>query len=216
MPAETLPVAGYRELPVPNALIRTAERSRHLAILFPGFGYRNTMPALYYSRDLMQARGADVLTVDYVYDLTPAFTGASDDEKLAWIRADASAVFDTVQALGGYDRLTIIGKSAGTAAMAMTIPEREGLDRADLIWLTPGFRIPQVPAGMARCRQRSFLAIGTADPHYDEEHLDAARRRGAEVVVMPDLDHGLEKPGDVVGSVSAMVQIIRRLNIWID
>lgn len=216
MSAETLPVVGYRHLPVPNALVRASERSRHLAILFPGFGYRNTMPVLYYCRALMLARGADVLTVDYAYDLTAEFTGAADDEKLAWIRADASAVFDAVQALGGHDRFTVIGKSAGTAAMAMTIPERDGLDRADLIWLTPGFRIPQVPAGMARCRQRSFIAIGTADPHYDEEHLDAARRRGAEVAVMPDLDHGLEKPGDVVASVTAMGEIIRRLSAWID
>lgn len=215
MPAETLPIAGYRNLPVPNALTLGSEQSRHLAILFPGFGYRNTMPALYYSRALLLARGADVLTVDYAYDLMPDFTGAADDEKFDWIRSDAVAVLDAVESLGRYDRFTVVGKSAGTAAMAMTVPERSWLADADLIWLTPGFRIAQVPKGMARCRQRSFIVIGSADPHYNEAHLDAARQRGAEVVIMPGLDHGLEKPGDVAGSVFAMADIVQRLSAWI-
>ncbi|MBB4040468.1 hypothetical protein GGR34_002121 [Microvirga flocculans] len=215
MPIETLPITGHRGLHVPNALNRMHEQSRHLAILLPGFGYRTTMPALYYSRALMLARGADVLTVDYTYDLMPDFLAASDDEKLAWIRSDATAVFDAIESLGRYERLTIIGKSAGTAAMAMVVPGRSELADAELIWLTPGFRTPGVPEGMARCAQRSIIVIGSADPHYNEEHLDAARRRGAEVLVVPDLDHGLEKPNDVVGSVSAMTGIMQRLSSWI-
>ena len=214
MPAETLGITGHRGLPVPNALTRSAESSRHLAVLFPGFGYRNTMPALHYSRALMLARGADVLTVDYAYDLIPDFLAAPDDEKLAWIRSDATGVVDAVEALGRYDRFIVIGKSAGTAAMAMVVPERPGLAEADLVWLTPGFRTPGVPEGMARCPQRSIIVIGSADPHYNEEHLDAARRRGAEVVIIPDLDHGLEKPGDVIGSVTAMAEIMQRLAAW--
>ncbi|QFU17508.1 hypothetical protein [Microvirga thermotolerans] len=215
MPAEALTIVGHRSHPVPGALIRAPEKSRHLAVLFPGFGYRNTMPLLYYSRALLLARGADVLTVDYAYDTLPAFLEAQNEEKLAWIRSDASAVFDAVEALDRYERLTIIGKSAGTAAMALTVPGRAELASADLVWLTPGFNTPGMPEGMAQCRQRSIVFIGTADPHYKETHLAAARSRGAEVAVFEGLDHGLEKSGDIHGSITAMVHIMKRLDEWI-
>jgi acetyl esterase/lipase len=212
---EILSIFGYRDLPVPHRLTRPADNARHLAILLPGMGYRNTMPALHYARALMLARGADVLAVDYAYDLIPDFLAASHDEKSAWIRTDVTAALDAVEAAGDYEHITLIGKSAGTAAMAMIVPERPRLARADLVWLTPAYLIPGVAEDMARCRNRSILVIGTQDPHFNDAHVQAARERGTEVIIVPDLDHKLEKPNDVIGSLDAMTSIMRALSAWV-
>ncbi len=98
---EVLSISGYRDLPVPHRLTQPTDNARHLATLLPGMGYRNTMPALHYARALMLARGADVLAVDYAYDLMPDFLAASHDEKLAWIRTDVTAALNAVEAAAG-------------------------------------------------------------------------------------------------------------------
>ena len=100
-------------------------------------------------------------------------------------------------------------------AMAMIIPDRAGLAGADLVWLTPAFLVSGMPEGMARCQNRSLLVIGTQDPHFNEVHLQAARERGTKVIIMPGLDHGLEKPDDAIGSLEAMASIIGRLASWV-
>ena len=99
--------------------------------------------------------------------------------------------------------------------MAMIVPERLRLARADLVWLTPAYLMAGVAEGMARCQNRSILVIGTQDPHLNEAHVQAARERGTEVIIVPDLDHGLEKPNDVVGSLEAMTSIMRGLAAWV-
>jgi hypothetical protein len=212
---EVLFISGYRDLPVPHRLTRPADNARHLAILLPGMGYSNTMPALYYARALMLARGADVLAVDYAYDLMPDFLAASHEEKLAWIRTDVTAALDAVEAVGDYEQITLIGKSAGTAAMGMIVPERPRLAHADLVWLTPAYLMAGVAEGIARCQNRAILVIGNQDPHFNGAHVQAAWERGTEVIIVPDLDHGLEKPNDVVGSLEAMTSIMRGLAAWV-
>jgi pimeloyl-ACP methyl ester carboxylesterase len=153
--------------------------------------------------------------VDYAYDLMPDFLAASHDEKLAWIRTDVTAALDAVEAAGDYEQVTLIGKSAGTAAMAMIVPECPQLARADLVWLTPAYLMAGVAEGMARCQNRAILVIGTQDPHFNEAHVQAAWERGTEVIIVPDLDHGLEKPNDVIGSLEAMTSIMRGLAAWV-
>ncbi len=215
MQRDKLSIRGHRGLEVPHTLTRASEQTTRLAVVLPGFAYRNTMPALYYARSLMLARGADVLSVDYAYDQMPEYLAGSDDEKLAWIRDDVTAALDAVANHAAHEHVTLIGKSAGTAAMAMIVPERPELALADLVWLTPAFRTPVVAEGMARCRNRSLVVIGTADHHFDAAHIEAARDRGATTLVVPDLDHSLEKPNDVVGSLRAMTSIIERLAAWL-
>lgn len=216
MKQEKLEIVGRQGLAIPNALIRQDNPSGRLAILFPGLTYRNSMPALYYPRQLLLARGCDVLMVNYAYDQIPEFGVLSEEEKVAWIGAEARAVMGGVLALNSYEHFTLVGKSLGTAAMAAIAPDEPRLASADLIWLTPGFKTHGVLEGMARCPQRSVLVLGTADPHYEEPYVEAARARGADVVLLSGIDHGLEKPGDVVASVEAMAEIMTLLSAWLD
>jgi hypothetical protein len=121
-----------------------------------------------------------------------------------------------VFALGQYEHFTLVGKSLGTAAMAEVAPDEPRLASADLIWLTPGFKTHGLLEGMALCPQRSLIVLGTEDPHYEEAYVEAARARGADVILLPGFDHWLEKPGHVVDSVAGMHTIIEQISRWLD
>lgn len=216
MKQDKIDIRGRNGSAISNSLIRQNDRNSRLAIFFPGLTYRNTMPVLYYPRQLLLARGYDVLSLNYAYDRIPEFMGLSEEDKVAWIGADARAAIEAVFDLGQYERFTLAGKSLGTAAMAAVAPDEPKLASADLIWLTPGFKTHGVLEGMARCPQRSLVVLGTEDPHYEKSYVAAARARGAEVVLLPGLDHGLEKPGHVADSVAAMQRIVERMSRWLD
>jgi hypothetical protein len=216
MKQEKLTFVGQDGLAIPSTLITQAQTSRRLAVLFPGFTYRSSMPALYYPRQFFVARGYDVLSIDYTYDQSADFTALSEEDKIAWVGADARAAMALALALGRYEHFTLVGKSLGTAAMAAVAPDEPRLATADLVWLTPGFKTYGVADGMGRCPQRSMIVIGTDDPHYEEHQIAAARARGSEVVLLPGLDHGLERSGDVPASLTAMREIIERLSAWLD
>ncbi|KFG70465.1 alpha/beta hydrolase [Microvirga sp. BSC39] len=212
----TIDIRGRNGLSIPNSLIRQGDRNSRLAVLFPGLTYRNIMPVLYYPRQLLLERGYDVLSINYAYDQIPEFTDLSEEDKIDWIGADARAAMGAVFALGRYEQFTLVGKSLGTAAMAAVAPHEPRLASADLIWLTPGLKTHGVLENMARCSQRSLIVLGTEDPHYEEAYVAAARARGAEVVLLPGLDHGLEKPGHVADSVAAMHGIVAQISRWLD
>jgi hypothetical protein len=216
MKQDKIDIQGHNGLSIPNILVLQDNENSRLAVFFPGLTYRNTMPVMYYPRQLLLARGYDVLSLNYAYDEVPEFMGLSEEDKMAWIGADARTAMAAVFALGRYEHFTLVGKSLGTAAMAAVASDEPKLASADLIWLTPGFKTHGVLEGMARCPQRSLIVLGTEDPHYEEAYIEAARIRGAEVVLMLGLDHGLEKPGHVADSVAAMHGIVERISSWLD
>jgi hypothetical protein len=71
MKQEKLTIAGRKSLAIPGTWISQDHPGRRLAILFPGLTYRSSMPVLYYTRQLLLARGYDVLAIDYAYDQIP-------------------------------------------------------------------------------------------------------------------------------------------------
>jgi dienelactone hydrolase len=216
MKQDKIDIQGCNGLAIPNSLIRQDGQNSRLAVFFPGLTYRNIMPVLYYPRQLLLARGYNVLSVNYAYDEIPEFMSLSEENKIAWIGTDARAAMAAVFALGDYEHFTLVGKSLGTAAMAAVAPDEPKLASADLVWLTPGFKTHGVLDGMARCPQRSLVVLGTEDPHYEEAHVEAARSRGADVILLPDFDHGLEKQGHVADSVAGMHTTIEQMSRWLD
>lgn len=207
-----LDIAGYLGRPVPNAFFRQDGETRHLGLILPGLRYRSSMPALYYPALLLKALGADVLAVNYRYDEEPGLETLPDAERAAWWTADAAAVIDAALAQRRYERVTIVGKSLGTGTMARLLADDERLRTAEAIWLTPVLKKPGFPDLMGRCPQRGLVVIGTADWYYDEHILADLERRGLQVLVVRDVTHGLECPGDAVRSAEAIVEITQAVS----
>lgn len=213
----SLAIAGHRGEPVPNRFLRQDAATDQLAILLPGMGYTLDMPLFYYAENLLTERGADILRVEYAYGRRAEFRDASEEERLRWLLADATAAFRAGLAQGNYRRPTLVGKSLGTLAMGHLLTTEAlpaGGTRA--VWLTPLLREERLRAQIGRFGGPSLVAIGTADPLHNPAALDALRETtGAEAVVIEGADHGLDVPGDPVASVRGVEHVVRALQRFV-
>jgi hypothetical protein len=213
MPSFTsLTISGYRDEPIPNTFIRQDNTTPHLAILFPGYGYRVTMPLLYYPQRLLVGRGADVLCVEYAYDRHPGFRNLTEAEWDRWFSADIEAACDAGLAQRPYQRLTLVGKSLGTLATAHLLTTDTRLERADCVWLTPLLHNERQRAQIVKAKPRSLFVVGTADTHYDRAVLrELEQATGGQSVVIEGADHSLEIEGSVPRSLDALRQVLDAL-----
>lgn len=164
---DVLKITGYRGLPVPNSMVRVGPNATRLAVVFPGLRYSADMPGCYYPAQVMLARGADVLNVDYEYTKSE-FQTLSDEEQFRWIAEDASASLRAAMAARKYKKITLIGKSLGTIALAHLLAAEPALKDADFIWLTPVLREDNIRRAMMARRHHGLFVIGTADTQYEE------------------------------------------------
>jgi hypothetical protein len=208
MPVITLDARGYRGDPVPNRFITQKGGASHLAVLLPGRGYTVDMPLLFYPRFHLMEQGADVLLVEYNY-ARDDYASLPPDEQRQWLNADVDAVVDAVLAGRTYERITLIGKSLGTYAMAHLLATDIRLRDAACMWLTPIIHDQAVFQWMAR-PHRALFVIGTRDPLYDADIMqDAAQKSGGVSVVVDDADHGMSIEGDMVASVRALETVMQ-------
>jgi dienelactone hydrolase len=200
-----LDLTTARGTPLPTTLLRHDDGSNTIALLFPGLGYRATMPLLHYTQRALTWRGADVLRLDLAYDLDPAFPTDDAVQRRRWIRDDALLAFAAASRLGNHRNVVLVGKSLGTLALADILDREDLLPAAGCVWLTPLLHDPALREALGRPRPPSLIAIGTGDPLYDGTLLDDLAARGRhDAVVVPGADHSLEVPGDAAGTVDAL------------
>jgi hypothetical protein len=208
MPIVTLDARGYRGEPVPNRLIRPQQTASHLAVLLPGRGYTVDMPLLFYPRFYLMEQGAEVLLVEYNY-AREDYANLPPEAQRLWLNTDVEAVVDEALAGREYERITLIGKSLGTYAMAHLLATDIRLRDAACLWLTPIIHDAAVFQWMAR-PHRALFAIGARDPLYDEALMqEAAQKSGGVSVVVDDADHGLNIERDMVASVRALETVMQ-------
>lgn len=210
MQTTTLPIRGYRDEAVPNRFHRQDTETDHLALVLPGFGYSCDMPLLYFTVSHLLDRGADVLQVEYDYDRQPDYRALDADVRLRWLRADVAAAWQAAVAQRPYRRFTAVGKSLGTRALPGLLAAEPRLRDAQTIWFTPVWHEDAVFEHLRGGAHPALVVIGTADPAYDAARVEALRAvDGCAVLVIPDAEHALEVPGDVVRSVQAVEQALR-------
>jgi pimeloyl-ACP methyl ester carboxylesterase len=212
---EPLEIAGYQQRQLPNTFIRQEEATDHLAMLFPGYRYRATMPLLYYPELVLVDHGADVLRVEYAYDRTSLYQ-AKEEEREAFFRADVEAACAAGRAQGNYRRTTLVGKSIGTLAMGHLLTVCEDLGEVACIWLTPLLDNVPLCRLIQQVKPASLFVTGTADPVYDAETLDElVEATGGESVVIEGADHSLLIEDDVVASVEAMARVAEAVEAFL-
>lgn len=212
----SLPIAGYRDLPVPNTFVRQPGETDHLALILPGYAYPCEMPALYYPAALLLSLGADVLHVRYAYNENPDFRALPEPEQDAWLFADVAAATAAALAQRPYQRVTLVGKSLGTLAMGHLLATDSRLAGAYCVWLTPLLSDATLVAQMRQHCRRAFFVIGTADSEYDAATLAELRQAtGGDALVVEGAHHGLEISDDLERSILVMRDLVAALRIFL-
>ncbi|HOG45210.1 MAG TPA: hypothetical protein PLB78_01075 [Anaerolineae bacterium] len=212
----SLEIAGYRGEPLPHTFLRQAEETRHLGVIFPGWGYTADRPVLYYPGLLLLDRGADLLRVEYNYVRRPDYLAATEADREEWLIADVSAALEAGLAQRAYSEVTLVGKSIGTLAMGHLLAGQPRLEGARALWLTPLLRNERLLEQIGRWGGRSLFVAGTADPHYDPARLEAAvaATHGRQLRI-DGADHSLEIAGNTLQTVEAMLKVVRAVEMFL-
>ena len=205
----SLPIHGYRDRPLSNTFIRQEDETSHLGVVFPGIGYTAAMPVCYYPGLVLRSLGADLLNVEYAYARS-GFSNLSEEEQTAWLQADAAAALKFALNQRCYTRVTLVGKSLGTLAIAALLEGRPDLLVSECLWLTPVLRSALVRDRIAVGKPRGLLVIGTADSYYRAELIPSLEKGlGRKALVFPGADHSLEIQEDPAGSVRVIEDLVR-------
>jgi pimeloyl-ACP methyl ester carboxylesterase len=184
-----------------------AKQTGHLCVILPGYRHTADMPDLHYPGQILLAQGADLLRIEYAYPKTDFIT-RPNQEQSDWIRKDVLAACTAGMKKRSYRKITLIGKSLGTLAMAHLLDDPR-FAAASCVWSTPILASGWLCAQIKKHRPRSLFIIGTADPYYLpailEELIEATKGK---LLVLEGADHSLEIPDDVEGSLSALHQIV--------
>jgi predicted alpha/beta hydrolase family esterase len=206
---EKFEIKGHEGAVVPNTFYKHRENHKHLAILLPGMGYTCQMPLLYYTTGLLLEQEANVFRVEYNYSQNEKFLNLPYEEKEKWLLEDVQAALQTIFGAQEYEKVTLIGKSLGTLAMAHLLRQHEKLQQADAVWLTPLFQDEEVVDMMVQCHQRSLYVTGTVDSCYVKENLEKVRNSTkGEQLAIKNADHSLEIKGNILDSARVMEKVL--------
>jgi len=182
----TLEISGFRNEPVPNRFHKQADNAEHLALFFPGLGYTNQMPALYYPARLLESAGADVLQIDYAYNQRSEYETLDFSGKMQWLLADTAAAYQAALKQRPYQKITLVGKSLGTLAMGHILTHKNFSHSLQCVWLTPLLRNERLREQIKKVPHKAFFTIGTADPFYDAGLLkELETATSGQTVVLP-------------------------------
>jgi hypothetical protein len=130
-----------------------------------------------------------------------------DEQTAAWVREQVQAAMPTP---GGEGRVLVVAKSLGTFA-APLVAERG----YEAVWLTPLLELPLLVDAMEANPARQLLVGGVADFAWDVDVAARLAEQGCDVLELPDADHGMMAPGDVVRGAELHVEVVRGLDAWL-
>jgi hypothetical protein len=167
-----------------------------VAVVLPGARYLPFAPHLWFAREVAAAHGWSVLEV---WD---EYLDRSVDPR-RWVEDRAAAALEHA----GDARIALVTKSITTGAVG--IAADRGLPG---IWLTPLLHNEVIAGDFDRLEAPALLVGGTADESWDRE---VARRAGHEILELEGADHGLQLPGDPLGSIEALRRVAERMDAFV-
>src|SRR5574340_133435 len=192
-----LKVEGYDGKPLANLFWPADQPNGWLAIILSGLGYTSDMPLMFFTRRLLQWRGADTLNLNPA-TRSEAFQNSSNELQLAWLKADVLAGLKTGLGQKPYRGIVLVGKSIGSLAIAQAVSQTESLLPTVIVWLTPLLRSSVVlDAALGAAGPQAHIC-GGADSTYVPEAVNQilAKKPRARAFIAPGADHILEVPGD--------------------
>jgi hypothetical protein len=190
------------------ACFQLYRRNVHVALYFPGGSIPGQDPfderLAWITIRALEGAGAVVVPVRYDDDVI-----APDQE-----RFESGVRRDVTGALAFYrpDRVTLVGKSRGTYALALLCTEQfEFPDDTRLIWLTPVWHSDGSWNAAQASPYTSLYVVGLADHQFHDAERHAAVR--GETLEIASADHRLEVAGDIFATLDAwrtMAQAVAR------
>ena len=184
---------------------------KKIVILFPGIGYHNDKPLMYYTKKIAKNKDYEIVEVTYEFDELPGNLKENQDKIL---KAYEDAFEQVVKQLSdikfeNYDKVVFVGKSIGTAVMARYNMTYE-LD-ADMIVYTP---IPETFNYMNNCE--GILFHGSADPFCDTDMcVQLSEQLSLTYAVIPEANHSLET-GDVDVDIRNLARVMGTVEKLLD
>lgn len=178
-----------------------------LAIFFPGIGYTNDRPLMYYSRKLLKSMGYEELCIEY-HDL-PEKVGADREimKKAAFMAYEQAKEILDVRDLKQYDDIVFVGKSIGTILAAQYREDRKL--KAKLVLYTP------VEATFIPKTEDAIAFIGDKDPWSDLESVKTlAQNKGIPLYLYTDCNHSLEC-SDVGKNIQILADVMEKTGKYI-
>ena len=83
-------IVRIRDTQVGHDYIKQEAEAHHLAIFLFGFAYNCDRPIFSYAETLFLEAGADLLRMEYAYNLDPGFLTLAPAQRLARLLADAT------------------------------------------------------------------------------------------------------------------------------
>jgi hypothetical protein len=213
---KTLEIVGDQGDLIPNQLFQQQSPNKMLAILYPGMRYTCDKPLLYYTTELLLARGYDVLQLwsDYQDD---SFEQLSQAEKSIRLISDGQALFNAGQQAGNFEETILCGKSLGTLIMAFILSQNQDLPNLKTIWLTPLLNFPPVSEIILNNQAPIFIAGSLADLTFNSGPYDQFESKtNITSYFIEEADHSLEVPGNTIQSINILDQLIRKISDFVD
>jgi hypothetical protein len=169
------------------------------AVVVPGRGYPPSAPLPFFAGLALLQHGWSVRQV--WWDPPKHET---DELTTTWVRAQ---VEDELPESG---RVMLVAKSLGTYAAPLAA--ERGFEA---IWLTPVLQIATLVDAIAANPARQLLVGGTGDQLWDGDLARRLAEQGCDVCEIPDADHAMVIPGDVVRGVEVHVEVMRALDTFL-
>ena len=176
---------------------------KKLVVLFPGVGYHNDKPLMYYTKKIAQKYDYKILELSYSLSDGAAIIKADKDKAKNAVEEAYNQIAGALNDanLDQYERVIFVGKSIGTAIMARYAMTYE-LD-VDMIIYTP---IAETFSFLGPCEGLVFH--GSADPFCDTDMCtQLCEQMSLTYAVIPDANHSLET-GDVATDIKNLEKIM--------
>jgi predicted alpha/beta-hydrolase family hydrolase len=158
--------------------------------------YPTRAPVLWFAREAVMAEGWSALEV----------LGEPGDhhDPVAWERDCAEHALNAA----GAQHVLVVGKSLASL-LAGLVSER-GVPTA---WLTPALTERSLIEALPGVRTPTLLVGGTADSMWVRDAIPD--NPAIEIVELPGVDHALQVPGDLAGSLDALRQMADGMRTWL-
>ena len=183
---------------------------KKLAVAFPGIGYHNDKPLLYYSRKLAGELGFEVLEISYDFPVNAKEIKGNKDKMRDAFELAKEQAWEQLSKVdfAAFEAILFIGKSLGTTVAAHY--DKENDIGARHIVLTP------VPKTFDFLRPGCGVVFhGNADPWCETDLVtEKCSELGLELHIIEDANHSLET-GKVVTDAGRIGEITATIDRYI-